>query len=103
MKFEGGVYKVIAEVPGVDRGDIHIDVEGNTLTLRGEKKAEFDEETGQCHCSERYYGSFERTFDLPSDARADEIEAHLDKGVLTISVPVESGEKHGKKIEVTVN
>ncbi len=103
MKFEEGVYKVIAEVPGVDRDDIHIDVEGRVLTLRGEKKAEFDEETGRCQCSERYYGSFERTFELPSDSRTENIEAHLDRGVLTISVPVETGEGHEKKIEITVN
>lgn len=102
MKFEGGVYKILAEVPGIDRGDIHIDVEGNTLFLRGEKKAEFDEETGRCQCSERYYGSFERSFDLPSDAHAEGIEAHLDKGVLTISVPI-AQEGQGKKIEIEVH
>lgn len=103
LKYEGGFYKVIAEVPGVDREDIHIDVENRTLILRGEKKSQFDEESGLCRCSERYYGSFQRTLELPSDVRTDGIEAHLDKGVLTVKVPVESGEGHGRKIEIQVN
>jgi HSP20 family protein len=100
---EGGMYTVKAELPGMDKGDVHVDVYDGMLTLRGEKKSERAEDLGGCHCSERYYGCFERSFALPADAKVDEIRAHLDKGVLTVTVPAPVAEEESKKIEVAVN
>lgn len=102
VKYENNLFTVVAELPGMDKDDVHVDVQDGVLTLKGEKRSEYEEDSGQCRCSERYYGSFERSFELPSDARYDEIEAHLDKGVLTVKVPVPEGEEQPKKIEVTV-
>lgn len=100
---ENGEYMLQAEVPGMERDDVHVDVQNGVLTLRGERRDEREEEYGGCRCSERYYGSFERSFDLPPDARVGEIKAHLEKGVLTVTVPVPGDEVSGTKIEVTVN
>ena len=100
---ENGQYVLQAEVPGMEKEDVHVDVQNGVLTLRGERRDEREEEYGGCRCSERYYGSFERSFDLPPDARVDEIKAHLDKGVLTVTVPSPGDETSGRKVEVTVN
>ncbi|MBM3299616.1 MAG: Hsp20/alpha crystallin family protein [Deltaproteobacteria bacterium] len=100
---EKSMYTVKAELPGIDRDNISIDVNDGVMTLKGEKKSEREEDVGGCYCSERYYGSFERSFVLPAEAKVDEIKAHLDKGVLTITVPAPVAEEGGKKIEVTVN
>lgn len=95
---ENGHFKLTAEFPGVDKDDIHVDVKDGYLTVRGEKKREHSEEKDGHSYSERFYGSFERSFRLPRDTSVDEIEAKLENGVLTLTVPV--AEKEPKKIEV---
>lgn len=96
-----GSYKLTMELPGVDREDLHIDFDDGILTVRGEKKGETEETTEGCRCSERYYGSFERSFELPSDAVVDEISARLENGVLTVTMPVKEAET--KRVEIAVN
>lgn len=98
---EEGTYRLTVEVPGVARDDLHIDFDDGVLTLRGEKKREGEEATEGCRCSERYYGSFERSFELPSDAVVEEISARLENGVLTVTMPLKEPET--KKVEITVN
>ncbi len=86
--FEGeGALKIVAEIPGVDAGDLKISLENNTLTLRGEKKQVAEEKTEKVHRYERTYGQFERTFSLPSTVDADRIEARFEHGVLTVTLP----------------
>lgn len=75
------------EVPGLSRDDIKISVENNMLTVRGEKKQEATREDETFYRTERSYGSFERSFSLPSHFDHDEIKANLQDGVLTIQVP----------------
>jgi len=101
IKQSAGNYVLTAELPGMDKDDIHIDVDNGVLTLRGERRSAQEEELGRCDCSEIFYGSFERSFDLPTDARVDEIHAHLDKGILTITVP--SSGHESRKVEVAVH
>lgn len=98
---ENGHYKVTAEFPGVDKDDIHVDVKDGYLTLRGEKKRERSEEKEGYNYSERFYGSFQRSFRLPQEAEVDAIEAKLENGVLTLTVPVV--EPKPTKIEVTAS
>lgn len=78
---------VSAELPGMDEKDIDLQVHDGRLTLKGEKKHEHDEEKDQVHVVERRYGAFQRSFSLPDTVDADKVEAHFDKGVLTVTLP----------------
>jgi len=76
-----------AEVPGVNRDDIDIRVENGTLVLRGEKKQEKDVTDESAHRVERYYGSFSRSFVLPTTINAEKISATYRDGVLELVLP----------------
>lgn len=79
--------KLVMEVPGVHPGDVKLQLESNILTIRGEKRQEAEEKADRVHRYERSYGSFERTFSLPSTVDADQIEADISDGVLTVMLP----------------
>jgi len=90
-----------AELPGLDTKDVNVSISGDLLIIKGEKKAEEEEKDEHYHCVERYAGSFQRVFRLPSGVKADKIEATFDKGVLKVTLPkVEEAKK--KEIEVKV-
>lgn len=75
------------EVPGVEKGDIQLRLEDDTLVISGEKRQEKEDKDGGYHCIERSYGSFRRLVTLPDDADRDKLEAAFRNGVLTITVP----------------
>ena len=77
--------RVSAELPGLDPKDVEILVDGDVLTIRGEKKSE-TEDRGR-HFSERYYGRFERSLRLPFDVEDNKAEASFKNGVLTVTLP----------------
>lgn len=79
------------EVPGVNEEDLNVSVENNTLTIQGERKFEKEEKEENFHRIERRYGSFSRTFKLPSTIDAEKVEAGYEKGILKITL--------GKKAE----
>jgi HSP20 family protein len=81
---DGGL-RISAELPGLDPKDVEILVEGDVLTIRGEKKSE-TEDKGR-HFSERYYGRFERSLRLPFEVEDDKAEASFKNGVLTVTLP----------------
>jgi HSP20 family protein len=92
---------VKAELPGLEAKDVNVSISGNVLTIKGEKKAEEEEKDEHYHRIERYSGSFQRVFQLPSGVKADKVEANFDKGVLKVTLPkVEEAKK--KEIEVKV-
>jgi HSP20 family protein len=76
-----------AEIPGVDEKGIEIKVEDNTLTLKGERKFEKETKEENYHRIERAYGSFSRSFSLPTYVDLDKIEAEHENGVLKIRMP----------------
>ena len=84
---------VTAELPGLDLGDIEIAVEGDVLTLRGNREPQELEEGANYHRKERRFGNFIRTFRLPFIVNAEEVEANYSKGVLTINLPRAEAEK----------
>ena len=90
---------VKAEMPGLDPKDIDIRVSGNVLTLSGEKKEEKEEKKEGYYRSERRYGSFFRSVELPQGAKADDVIAEFDKGILTLKIP-KTGEPAARRIEV---
>jgi HSP20 family protein len=79
--------QITMELPGVDPDDVRLSLENNVLTIRGEKKQQFDENNERVHRFERVYGIFERTFVLPNTVDPDSIEARFDNGVLIVRIP----------------
>jgi len=95
-------YKLYIELPGVDKKDIKLNVENNTLVVKGEKKQEKENNGKNFISCERNYGAFQRVFDLPGGIKSDKIEAEFKDGVLNIKVP-KSEEAKKKKIEIKIN
>ncbi len=88
-----------AELPGVDEKDIDIEIEGNTLTIKGEKEMEKETREEDYHRIERSYGSFYRSFSLPSYVIPDKIKAEHTDGLLRITMP-KKAELKPKKVKV---
>src|SRR6266478_2964177 len=86
------------EVPGIDEKDIDVRIEGNTLTVHGERKIEKEENFRRI---ERQYGSFTRSFTLPSSVDPAQVSANYDKGVLRINL-AKKAEAKPKQIKVNV-
>jgi len=88
-----------AELPGMKAEDIDISVQGNTLTLSGEKSTESEKKEENYYHVERRYGTFRRTLTLPTQVDPDKIEAHHAHGVLTITLP-KSEKERARRIPV---
>lgn len=78
---------VRVELPGLDKEDCHVSIEGNVLYMNGEKRIEREAGDSTYHVMERAYGSFQRAIPLPRNVDADKAEANFRNGVLTIRVP----------------
>ena len=91
-----------AELPEVDVKDVEIQVEGNTLTLKGERKLEHEEKRDGYHRIERTYGSFARTFTLPNTVDVEHITAESKDGVLRLFLP-KKAETKPRQIKVAVS
>jgi HSP20 family protein len=89
------------EVPGIDEKDIDVRVENSTLTVHGERKIEKEEKEENFRRVERQYGSFTRSFTLPSSVDSGQVSAHYDKGVLKIKL-AKKAEAKPKQIKVNV-
>jgi HSP20 family protein len=89
------------EVPGIDEKDIDVRIENNTLTVHGERKIEKEEKEENFRRVERQYGSFTRSFTLPSSVDTGQVSAHYDKGILKISL-TKKAEAKPKQIKVNV-
>jgi HSP20 family protein len=89
------------EVPGIDAKDIDVRIENNTLTVHGERKIEKEEKEENFRRVERQYGSFTRSFTLPSSVDTGQVSANYDKGVLKISL-AKKAEAKPKQIKVNV-
>ena len=89
------------EVPGIDEKDIDVRIENNTLTVHGERKIEKEEKEENYRRVERQYGSFTRTFTLPTTVDSEKVSANYDKGVLMIVLP-KKAEAKPKQIKVNV-
>jgi len=76
-----------AELPGMEQKDINLQIEGNILTLKGEKKFESEEKRDVYHRRESIYGNFSRSFSLPESVDREKIHADYKNGILTITIP----------------
>lgn len=89
-----------AELPGLKREDIEIELENNVLTIRGERQEERTEgEERRYHLWERRYGSFQRSFTLPRTVDGKQISAAYDDGLLRVRMP-KAPEARGRRIEI---
>ena len=95
-------YEISVELPGLDEKDIEVALSDDTLTVKGEKKEETEEKKKDYYLSERRYGAFQRSFQVPAGTDAGKIDAHFKKGVLTINMPkTREARTKVKKIAVT--
>lgn len=82
-----GSIQLKADLAGVKPDDVHIEVENNVLTVRGERKMEHEEKKKGYHRVERAYGSFSRSFVLPDTVDSEKIDAAFKDGVLNLTLP----------------
>jgi HSP20 family protein len=80
-------FVIRASLPGVKPEDVQITVQGDTVTIRGESKAEEERKGEQWHLRERRFGAFQRSVSLPTPVNADKAQAHFENGVLTLTLP----------------
>ena len=95
-------YILKAELPGMKKEEVKLTVEGGTLSISGERKAEKEEKDKKYHRMERSYGAFQRSFTLPEGALAEKISAEFKDGVLLVHLPKGETAKP-KAIEVKVS
>jgi HSP20 family protein len=93
--------RITAEVPGIAPKDLKISLEHNLLTVSGTKQQVAEERTEKVHRYERSYGTFARTFTLPTSVDAGAITASYDQGVLTVTLPKAEAARP-RQIDVTV-
>jgi HSP20 family protein len=91
-----------AELPGLTEKQIDLKIEGNTLTLKGERKLENEDKESNYHRVESYHGSFTRSFTLPETVDLDKINAEYKNGILTITLP-QRPEAKPREIHVSVH
>jgi HSP20 family protein len=84
---EDSEFVLTAELPGMSKEDVHVSVDDNVLTLKGEKKTEREVAHDRMHIRERGYGTFERSFTLPRNVEAEKIRADFHDGLVEIHMP----------------
>jgi HSP20 family protein len=90
---------VKTELPGMKKEEIDVSLDGNTLTISGERKSEEEKKDRETYRSERYFGRFQRSITLPTPVETTKIEANYREGILTVSLP-KSEEAKPKQIPV---
>jgi HSP20 family protein len=92
--------EITAELPGLDQSNIELKLSNGMLTIKGEKKQEIEEKKNS-YLSERHYGAFGRSFQVPQDVDKAKIEASFSKGLLTVTLPKSAeAQKSAKSIAI---
>jgi HSP20 family protein len=95
------VYRVKAEIPGVDKKDIELSINGNQIAISAEVKRESHRKESEKEVvSERYYGKLYRAFSTPLDVDGSKAEAHYENGVLTLTLPKKA---NGQSRRIAIN
>ena len=98
---EGDNVVITAELPGMEKNDIDVNLSDHLLTLKGEKRRKAKIKDENYYCAERTYGHFSRTLELPMDVRGEQVKATFANGVLEIRLPIAEAAK-AKVIKVKV-
>ena len=88
VKEKDGKLLVTAELPGLKKEDVKVQIDGDTLVIEGERKQEKEEKREGYYRSERSYGKFYRSILLPEGAKADQTAAEFNNGVLEVTIPI---------------
>lgn len=98
---EDGDVVLKAEMPGIRKEDIEVNITDHTVTISAEKKKEEKIEDKNFYRQERFYGAVTRSFEIPSDVKADQVKAKFKDGVLEVRLPkTEEAKKKAQKISV---
>ena len=101
---DAGQYDIAVELPGVDESDIHLEVHGHVLQIRGEKRSQVSESGRTWYFSECRFGAFQRSFRLPEDADTGAITARFENGVLRITIAKKRADSaSARKISITTS
>lgn len=90
--------EITAELPGVKQEDVDLRLEGDMLTISGEKRQEHEDK--KAHFVERSYGSFSRSVQLPFQPNPDQVQADFDNGVLRIRLPRQGSQERSRRIQI---
>lgn len=91
---------VCAELPGLSKDDINVEVTDDMLTISGERREEREENKEGYRHSERHYGRFSRSIGLPEGAKPEDMHASFQNGVLEITIPTPEREQRSRRIEI---
>jgi HSP20 family protein len=94
-------YVLRADLPGLDDGDVNIQLEDNMLTISGERKTEHEQGGEGYYRLERAFGAFSRSLTLPDGVDPDNVQAHFNRGVLEIRIP-KPEQKKPKTVQITL-
>jgi HSP20 family protein len=98
---DGDALRIVAELPGLNRDDVKLEIADNMLLLSGNKQIESKEEEKGCYRVERSFGQFQRAIPLPAGVDPDNAEAHFENGVLTVRMPrTKPAAQTAKQIEI---
>jgi len=90
-------YVVRADVPGLTADDLDVSASGNSLQIAGKREHREDKDEGEYRMRQRAYGSFSRTFEIPDEVDADQIQCKLEHGVLEVVLPKKPDAKSRKR------
>ena len=95
-----GELRLHADLPGVQPADLDIRIEGDVLTIRGERKSQGERNEQNFHVMERSHGRFQRSIQLPFAPDPDEVQASVREGVLEVCIPKRAPQERSRRIEV---
>lgn len=102
LKEDDGAVVLTAELPGMAEGDIDVEVKNGVLTLKGEKKHEYEDNKDEVQIMERRYGQVQRSLRLPEGVEPEKISAKFENGVLTVTMPKKpEATPQARKIAIT--
>ncbi len=90
-------YKIIADIPGIKPEDVHVEIDGNRIVMKGTSQEKKEEKDERKHILERHSGSFYRSLNLPENVDTEQITAEQENGTLTMTLPKRAPAKSSPK------